>query len=124
MPCSGKTGLAALHLVTDDAQEALAGSEIVFVNVPAMAVGTFLEHLAPHFSEGQVVVVTTCYFASFRHRELLRRTGAFDKYVFAEMSIMPYLSGKTGPAAVHVNNYKRELHVAAWPASGNATPHG
>ena len=120
MPCYGKTGLAPLRLVTDDAEEALAGSELVFINVPTMAVGTFLEHLAPHLSEGQVVVVTTCYFASFRHRELLRRTGAFDKYVFAEMSIMPYLSGKTGPAAVHVNNYKRELYVAAWPARGNA----
>jgi len=116
---SGKTGLAALNAVTDDPQEALEGSELVFINVPAMAVGPFLQHLAPHFSQGQVVVVTTGYWAALRHRELLQESGALDQYVFAEMSIMPYLSAKTGPAEVDVGNYKRELSMSAWPARGN-----
>jgi opine dehydrogenase len=119
LPYSGKTGLAKLHVVTDDAAEALDGSELVFINVPAMAVGPFLEHLGPHFNPGQVVVVTTGYWASFRFRELLQRTGAFDKYVFVEMCIMPYLSGKIGPAEVEIGNWKRELFIAAWPAAGN-----
>ncbi len=121
LPFSGKTGLAKLNLVTDDAREALAGSDVVFINVPCMAVGNFLEQLAPHFSAGQVVVVTTSYWASFRFRNLLRATGAFDKYIFAEMVIMPYLSGKIGPASVEIGNWKRELFVSAWPATGNPT---
>jgi opine dehydrogenase len=119
LPFSGRTGLARLNRVTADAAEALAGSELVFINVPAMAVGPCLEHLAPHFLPGQVVVVTTSYWASFRHRDLLRATGAFDKYTFAEMVIMPYLSGKTGPAEVEIGNWKRELFVSSWPATGN-----
>jgi opine dehydrogenase len=119
LPFSGKTGLAKLNVITDNAQEALAGSEVVFINVPCMAVGKFLELLAPHFSAGQVVVVTTSYWAAFRFHDLLQATGAFDKYVFAEMVIMPYLSGKTGPAAVEIGNWKRELFVSAWPAAGN-----
>ena len=116
---SGKTGLAALNAVTHDPQEALAGSDLIFINVPAMAVGPFLQHLSPYFSAGQVVVVTTGYWAALRNRELLEDSGAFDKYVFAEMSIMPYLSGKTGPAEVDIGNYKRELFMSAWPAGGN-----
>jgi opine dehydrogenase len=119
LPFSGKTGLARLQAITSDADEALAGSELVFINVPAMAVGPCLGQLAPHFLPGQVVVVTTSYWASFRHRELLRSTGAFDKYIFVEMCIMPYLSGKIGPAEVEIGNWKRELWVSAWPAAGN-----
>jgi opine dehydrogenase len=120
LPFSGKTGLAKLNVISDDAQQALAGSELVFINVPAMGVGPFLVHLAPHFSPGQVVVVTTSYWASFRYRDLLRATGAFDKYIFAEMVIMPYLSGKTGPAEVEIGNWKREIIISAWPATGNS----
>jgi opine dehydrogenase len=120
LPFSGKTGLAKLSVITDDAAEALAGSELVFINVPAMAVGPCLEHLAPHFSQGQVAVVTTSYWASFRYRDLLKATGAFDKYVFVEMVIMPYLSGRIGPAAVEIGNWKRELFIAAWPAVSNS----
>lgn len=119
MPFSGKTGLAHLNTITDDPVTALAGSSLVFINVPAMAVGPFLEELAPHFNPGQVVVVTTGYYASFRFRDLLRETGAFGKYVFAEMALMPYLSGKTGPSAVEIGNWKRALYLSAWPASGN-----
>jgi opine dehydrogenase len=120
LPFSGKTGLARMNKITSDAAEALEGSELVFINVPAMAVGSCLEHLAPHFLPGQVVVVTTSYWASFRYRDLLRATGAFDKYTFVEMVIMPYLSGKVGPAEVEIGNWKRELFVSSWPAAGNA----
>lgn len=69
---SGKTGLAKLNAITHDPQEAVNGSEVIFINVPAMAVGPFLKNLSPYFAEGQVVVVTTGYWASLRFRELLR----------------------------------------------------
>jgi opine dehydrogenase len=116
---SGRTGLARLNAITDDAAEALGGSELVFLNVPAMAVGPFLQQLAPHFRPGQVVVVTTGYWAALRHRELLQESGALDRVVFAEMNIMPYLSAKVGPAQADIGNYKREFYLSAWPAAGN-----
>ncbi len=119
LPFSAKTGLARIDLATDDPSAALFGSDLVFINVPAMAVGPFLEELSPHFEPGQVVVVTTGYWASFRSRDLLRKTGAFKKYIFAEMALMPYLSGKTGPSAVEIGNWKRVLYISAWPAAGN-----
>jgi opine dehydrogenase len=116
---SGKTGLAALNAVTSDAEEALHGSDLVFINVPSTVVEPFLRNLTPHLIEGQVAVVTTGYWAALRHRALLQESGALDRMLFAEMSIMPYLSGKTGPAEVEIGNYKRELWMSAWPARGN-----
>jgi len=119
LPYYGKTGMARLNLVTADPAAALAGSELVFVNVPAMAVGPFLTEMAAHFEPDQVIVVTTGYWAAFRFRELLTETGAFDRYIFTEMALMPYLSGKAGPAAVEIGNWKRALYLSAWPATGN-----
>jgi opine dehydrogenase len=116
---SGKTGLAMLNVITHDAEKALKGSELIFINVPATVVEPFLKNLSPHFSDGQVVVVTTGYWAALSNRALLEESGAFDRYVFAEMSIMPYLSDKIGPAEVDIGNYKRELRMSAWPATGN-----
>lgn len=116
---SGKTGLATLNVVSSDAVEALQGSDLVFINVPATVVDPFLRNLAPHFVGGQVVVITTGYWAALRHRELLRENRISKQTIFAEMSIMPYLSAKTGPAEVDVGNYKRELWMSAWPATGN-----
>jgi opine dehydrogenase len=114
---SGKVGLARLNKVTHDPGEAIKGSRLILINVPAMAVGSFVEALAPYFEAGQTVVVTTGYWASLRFREVLRETGADQKINFAEFSIMPYLCDKTGPAQVHVGNYKRDLVMSAWPAT-------
>jgi len=113
---SGKNGLARFDRITSDPEEALEGSELVFINVPAMAAQPFLEALSPHFGEGQVVAMTTGYWAALRCRDILEESGAFDKYVFAEQHIMPYLSEKVGPAESHISNWKRDFGVAAWPA--------
>jgi len=120
---SGKTGLARLDRITSDPEEALEGSELVFINVPAMAARPFLETLSPHFEEGQVVVMTTGYWAALRCRDLLEKSGAFDKYVFAEGHIMPYLSSKVAPAESYISNWKRDFSVAAWPARNTQAAH-
>ncbi|RPJ04699.1 MAG: hypothetical protein EHM36_09485, partial [Deltaproteobacteria bacterium] len=117
--CSGKTGRAAFRKITSEAEEALQGAELVVVNVPSMAVDRFVEVLAPFFKQGQVLLITTGYWAALRTRETLARRGALEKIVFAEEHIMPYLSRKTGPAQAHIYNFKRDIRMAAWPAARN-----
>ncbi len=114
--CSGQQGLARLSHITDDPKTALQDSELVFINVPAMAVDRFMEALAPHFVSGQTVVVTTGYWACLRFRDLLNRAGAAEKINLAEFAIMPYLCDKVGPAEVRVGNFKRDLVMSTWPA--------
>jgi hypothetical protein len=118
-PYSGETGLASLDRITDDPQRAIEDSELILINVPATVVDKFVQGLSPYFSAGQTVVVTTGYWAALRFRELLTQNRTFAELNFAEFSIMPYLSEKTGPAQVHISNYKRELHMSAWPATRN-----
>lgn len=113
---SGKVGLARLDQITDDPKKALEDSELVFINVPAMAVDRFMAELAPHFETGQTVVVTTGYWACLRLRDLLSKAGATEKINMAEFVIMPYICDKVGPAEVHVGNFKRDLVMSTWPA--------
>ena len=122
-PSCGKTGLAALSRVTSDPERALEGSELIFVNVPAMAVEPFVRSLAPHLQEGQVVVITTGYWASLRLRQALADDSVFERCAVVEQTIMPYLSEKAGPAEVHISNFKEYFRIAALPATKTAAAH-
>jgi opine dehydrogenase len=120
---SGRTGLATLNKITHEPAEALEQSELILLNVPAMAVEVFLSRLAPHFSDGQVVLVTTGYWASLRCREILAKENLSARITMVEEHIMPYLSRKTGPADARIYNYKRDIRIAAWPATESETAH-
>jgi len=120
---SRKTGLAELSRVTSDPREALEGSELIFVNVPAMAVEKFVETLAPYLTEGQTVVITTGYWASLRLKESLADSDVFDKCTFVEQEIMPYLSEKVGPTEAHISNFKEHFRMSALPATKNSAAH-
>lgn len=116
---SGKTGFARLNKITTDPQEALEGTQVVMVTVPAPVHETFFEVLCPYFKEGQIILVNTGYWASLRMKELLRRKGVLEKVTLAEEHIMPYLSRVVEPGHVHIYNYKRDLRISAWPATKN-----
>jgi len=116
---SGKTGFARLNRITTNPQEALEGVDLVMITIPAHVHETFFETLAPHFTEGQTILVNTGYWASLRVKELLKKKGVLEKITLAEEHIMPYLSRVVGPAHAHIYNYKRDLRVSAWPATKN-----
>jgi opine dehydrogenase len=106
-----------MNLITSDPAEAICDSDLIFINVPAINVDLFIKYLAPHFKQGQTVVVTTGYWASLRCQKILQEAGTADKINFAEFTIMPYLCDKDGPVEVHVGNYKRELIMSTFPAT-------
>lgn len=116
---SGKTGLAKLKRITDDAEEAIKDIDLIMINAPAMAVERFIEVLSSYLAKGQIIVVTTGYWASLRSRELLEKTGGLEKITLVEEHIMPYLSRKIGPAHAHIYNFKRDIRMSAWPAIKN-----
>jgi opine dehydrogenase len=119
--CSGKTGLAKLNKITDDAEEAIEDIELILIAVPAMAVDSFVEALSPYLVEGQTILVNTGYWASLRSKKLVEKTGALGKITFVEETVMPYLSSKIEPAHVHIYNFKRQMKMSAWPATKNET---
>ncbi len=116
---SEKTGLAKLNRITDDAEEAIEDIELILINVPAMAVERFVETLSPYLRGGQIIAVTTGYWASLRSRELLKKTGISEEITFVEEHIMPYLSRKLEPTHAHIYNFKKDIRMSAWPATKN-----
>lgn len=116
---SGKTGIATMRKITSDPIEALEGSDLVMLPVPAQAHIPFFEILAPHFQEGQVIFVNTGYWASLRSGKILEKNGQLGKVTVVEGNILPYASQKFGPAHAHINNYKKDLRFSAFPAKKN-----
>ena len=116
---SGKNGLARLNKVTSDAREAIEGSDVIFLTLPAQHHMTVVEHLSPYLSEGQIIVATTGYWASLRLRKLMKDKNLDEKVTIVEANIYPYLSGNIGPAKAHVYNYKRYIPISAFPADKN-----
>ena len=115
-PVCGKTGFAGLAEITTDPEQAVAHADVIMITVPAMYHTIFWDTLAPHFSDGQIVLFNTGYFASLRHAQKNRRLTA--RVTVAESNIMPYLCAKTGDT-VRIDRHKRHFRVAAFP--GNQT---
>lgn len=84
-------GLAQLEAVTTDPGEAVDGSELVLVAVPAYGQETMARVLGPHLRPDQVVVLLPGSFGGALAflkalREALRETGPRDVPVIAECS--------------------------------------
>jgi len=94
---SGKTGLARLYKITDDAENAVQGSELIMINVPASAVDKFVEALSPYLHQDHTILVTTGYWASLRLRKLLAKNGNSRKATVVEQNIILFRTGKGIP---------------------------
>jgi opine dehydrogenase len=114
---AGKTGFAHLAGITDDAEEAVAGADVLMVTAPAMYHDVFMDALAPHLRRDQIVVFTTGYWGSLR--QAVRLGDALGGATLAESNIMPYICQLRGDA-VHIGRYKRHFAVAAFPGERGA----
>lgn len=115
---SGRTGFAELAAVTTDPAAAAAWAEVIMLAVPAMYHGVFVDCLAPHLTNGQIVVFSTGYWAGLRFRDRLAadQTGV----ILVESNIMPYICNKSVPDVVHIGRYKRYFRMAAFPGERSA----
>lgn len=112
---SGKTGIVMPKRVTLDPSEAVQDADIVMTAVPANGHEAFMEALVPHLQDGQIVVVNTGYWASLRFQPVLARMR--KKIIMAETELLVYLCRVVEPGHVHVDATKREVLIAAMPAT-------
>ncbi|MCX6373041.1 MAG: NAD/NADP octopine/nopaline dehydrogenase family protein [Actinobacteria bacterium] len=109
---AGKTGFARLARVTSDPAEALADADVIMITVPAMYHDAFMDAIAPHLTDGQIVLFNTGYWASLRQA---RRLGdGLPDVTLAESNIMPYICQPRGDA-IAIGRFKRHFCVAAFP---------
>lgn len=110
-------GFGPVNVVTNDLEEAVRGSNVVMVVVPASAHGELAESLAPHLESGQILVLNpgrTLGAIEFEYR--LREAGCTASFVIAEAQTLLYASRTVNPGRVRILRVKKRVEVAALPA--------
>src|SRR3989338_7244453 len=97
----GRQGSARLERATTDLGEAVHGAEVLIVPLPATTHEDPARRLAPHVTDRQTVLLTPGTFGSFVLARALASAGGTLPLALAETGTLPYLTRKTGPAAVH-----------------------
>ena len=116
---SGRDGKAELRIATDDPAEAIAGADLVIVDVEPMELEERSADVIPHLENGQVLYVNSHgYWAALRLAPALR---AADK---AGVTVIegnaPSIGAKLNGADVTSYYVRREVPIAAFPANRRA----
>lgn len=116
-PGGGKTGFAKFKgKVTTDMKEAVKGVELIMFVIPAFGQRVFLEELAPHLEDGQVIVFNPGNFGALECIKILKEKGMERDVVIAETECLVYACRRSGPAQVWIMNFKQKVKFAALPA--------
>lgn len=116
---SGRNGLGAPRIVSEDPAEAVPGAGLVVLDVEAQEVESRAAEILPHLENGQVLYVNTHgYWPGLRLAPALR---AADKAgVTVLEGIAPNISARRTGATVSAYTLRRDLPIAAFPANRTA----
>ena len=113
----GRGGAARLDLATADLAEALDGAEVVIAPLPATSHADLAGRLVGRLTGKEIVLLTPGTLGSYAIARDLARAGGRCRSRFAESGTLPYLTRKTGPAAVSAPVRAANLPVGVFPAS-------
>jgi len=114
----GPHGFGKLTLVTSDMGKALQKADVVMVVVPSSAHAEIAKNTAPHFHNGQAVILhpgRTCGALEFA--KVLRDEGCTADVTVAEAETFIYASRSDGPAQARIFRIKEAVPLAALPAT-------
>ena len=115
-------GIGPLALATSDIEEAINGVDVVMVVVPATGHAWLAEQMAPHLTDGQMVVLNPGRTGgALEVHHIFREKGMKADVVVAEAQTLLYASRAVNPAQVQIFRVKNSVPVAAIPA--HRTPH-
>ena len=111
-------GFGPLELVTTDIVSALDRARVIMVVVPAFVHRFLAEVCAPHLQDGQVVILNPGRTGgALEFANVLREKGLTAQVKVAEAQTLIYACRISGPARVRINSIKRQVPVAAFPAT-------
>ena len=113
----GRQGAARLDRATADLGEALEGAEVVIAPLPATSHADLARGLVGRLTGKEIVLLTPGTLGSYVIARGLARAGATLPLAFAETGTLPFLTRKTGPAAVAAPVRAANLPVGVFPAS-------
>jgi opine dehydrogenase len=113
----GTQWLAQLAVVTSDIAEALEGTDVVMVVVPASGHWDVARSCAPHLRDGQIVVLNPGRTGgALEFGQVLNQEGCTDDVTVAEAGTFIFASRSTGPTQARVFRCKNAVPLAALPA--------
>lgn len=83
-------GLATLEMATTNYKEAISGSDIVFITVPAFAHKNVFDRASKYLEKGQIVVFTPGNFSALMAYKVLKEMGKENEVIIAETTTLPY----------------------------------
>jgi opine dehydrogenase len=117
LAAEGRSGRARLARATVELAEAVAGADVLIAPIPATGHDDLAKSLAPHVNDRLIVLLTPGTLGSFAIARALARAGARLPFALAETGTLPYLTRKTGPAAVSAPVRAANLPLGVFPAS-------
>ena len=113
----GRESVATLAAKTTAPAEALEGTEMLLVAVPAFAHRTFAEFVAPHLPAGGLVVLFTGGLGGMEWIGAAARCGRDRDFTLVETSSLPYAARLSRPGRVKVLADVPRIVAAAYPAT-------
>lgn len=116
----GRTGDAALALVSDDPAAVVGGADVVVCTDPAPSQPARAALVAPFLEDGQLVWLSPGSLGPLVFERVLRAQGRRPAVCYAEPGTLPYLTRRTAPTRVQVSGLARHLPVGVFPARATA----
>jgi opine dehydrogenase len=105
------------YAVTSDIAQAMAGTDIVMLTIPALAVEEFAKVCAPHLENGQTVFINSAgAMSSVRFVKIVRLMGIDTKYKIGESASLTYGTRVSGEAEVELYLEAKKILFSAYPS--------
>lgn len=116
----GRKGTTKLERVTTDVGEAIRGTDVIMIAVPAFGHMPFYEAIANKIEDNQIVVSTPGNWGALKLFNLLKKQGIHKNIKIAETSTCMHICRASenwlGPGTVRIVMERTKVQIAAIPA--------
>lgn len=107
-------GFGKIAVATTEPGEAVCGAQVLMVVVPAMGHRCIAEAVAPHLSDGQVIVLNPGRtFGALEFRQVLTACNSKADVIVSEAQTLIYASRATNPGQVRIFRIKNSIPLAS-----------
>jgi opine dehydrogenase len=115
-------GFGPLELITTDPAPVVSWADILMVVVPALAHRLIAETCAPHLRDGQILILNPGRTGgALEFSNALRERGVRARVTVAEAQSLVYACRLFRPALVRITGIKKQIRLAAFPATETVT---
>ncbi|WP_240375957.1 NAD/NADP octopine/nopaline dehydrogenase family protein [Bacillus piscicola] len=105
-----------LHLATSNLKEAVTGTKLIVIPLPAFAQQSLAKQLASVLEDDQVIFLPPGTFGSYVMAQTLVEEGCQSNVIFAETGTLPYLARKHDEQTISLSGRATRLPTGVFPS--------